>query len=161
MSALGQKQTFASAKVHVRFTPGGGHPETGLNIPWETATASGLWRIAARQGLAALGSNRFAAFAMPSHCLPPRGGDRSKLLSPLRKGSSDVKRCPLWVKSGHVQRTSRCPLCARSGHRALHSSGDFTNSTVQNSFWPRAFIWLSAHHLIRSASPLKTRRYSR
>ena len=24
--------------------------------------------------------------------------------------------CPLWVKSGHVQRTSRCPLSARSGH---------------------------------------------
>ena len=27
--------------------------------------------------------------------------------------------CPLWVKSGHVRRTSRCPLCAKSGHRHL------------------------------------------
>ena len=25
-------------------------------------------------------------------------------------------RCPLWVKSRHVQRTSRCPLSANSGH---------------------------------------------
>jgi hypothetical protein len=27
-------------------------------------------------------------------------------------------RCPLWVISGHVQRTSKCPLCARSRHCA-------------------------------------------
>ena len=25
-------------------------------------------------------------------------------------------QCPLWVISGHVQRTSRCPLSANSGH---------------------------------------------
>ncbi|MGB9042739.1 MAG: hypothetical protein WCC81_09725, partial [Pseudolabrys sp.] len=30
------------------------------------------------------------------------------------KGPAD---CPLWVKSGHVQRTRRCPLCANSGHQ--------------------------------------------
>ena len=29
--------------------------------------------------------------------------------------------CPLWVKSGHVQRTSRCPLSAKSGHRLGYS----------------------------------------
>ena len=28
------------------------------------------------------------------------------------------RSCPLWVISGHLQRTSRCPLCARSGRRA-------------------------------------------
>ena len=28
-------------------------------------------------------------------------------------------QCPLWVKSGHVQRTRLCPLCAKSGHRDL------------------------------------------
>ena len=27
-----------------------------------------------------------------------------------------TKRCPLWVKSGHVQCNSGCPLCANSGH---------------------------------------------
>ena len=30
--------------------------------------------------------------------------------------SQGADKCPLWVKSGHVQRTSRCPLCANSGH---------------------------------------------
>jgi len=29
-----------------------------------------------------------------------------------------TERCPLWVKSGHVWRTSPCPLSAKSGHSA-------------------------------------------
>ena len=30
-------------------------------------------------------------------------------------------QCPLWVKSGHVQRTSGCPLCAKSRHSSYYS----------------------------------------
>ena len=31
-------------------------------------------------------------------------------------GNPARSECPLWVKSGHVRRTSRCPLSANSGH---------------------------------------------
>ena len=30
-----------------------------------------------------------------------------------------TERCPLWVKSGHVWRTSPCPLSAKSGHAGV------------------------------------------
>ena len=44
---------------------------------------------------------------------------RQNLAPSLRSNiSGNVKhgRCPLWVKSGHVQWTRRCPLSANSGH---------------------------------------------
>ena len=40
---------------------------------------------------------------------------RSLEFNLLRLGKS--RSCPLWVKSGHVQRTGRCPLSAKSGHQ--------------------------------------------
>ena len=39
---------------------------------------------------------------------------RNKL--PFGAPSRTTLRCPLWVKSGHVQCTGACPLCANSGH---------------------------------------------
>src|SRR5262249_6508608 len=32
-----------------------------------------------------------------------------------------ASRCPLWVKSRHVQRTSSCPLYPRKRHQMRHS----------------------------------------
>jgi len=33
-----------------------------------------------------------------------------------RKGPSHESQCPLWIRSGRVQRTHLCPLWANSGH---------------------------------------------
>jgi hypothetical protein len=49
----------------------------------------------------------------PLHaCLPDSGGHRNDLNWDTGRGG----RCPLWVKSRHVQRTSPCPLCANRRH---------------------------------------------
>ena len=39
-------------------------------------------------------------------------------------GRGWATRCPLWVKSGHLRRTSPCLLCANSGHSRNRESKD-------------------------------------
>ena len=80
-------------------------------------------RCAARKG------DEFA----PSHVrLRPRGLDPAHRIAsncPLEGVPLEVGRCPLWVKSGHVQCNSVCPLCANSGHCVIHS----TTSSARSS----------------------------
>jgi hypothetical protein len=73
-----------------------------------------------RSRLLSVSSSPFYYFDLPSpHCSaalvvldPAKEIDFSPAPAEQQKRSSR----PLWVKSGHVQRTSRCPLSAKSGH---------------------------------------------
>ena len=50
---------------------------------------------------------------------------------PLWVKSGHVQRktpCPLYPNSGHVQRTGRCPLCANSGHQRTYSDPNVSGS---------------------------------
>ena len=63
---------------------------------------------------------RPSAFKAPNHRLALKSANTMRQLAMglalqfPRKADCHASRCPLWVKSRHVQRTSRCPLCANS-----------------------------------------------
>ena len=59
-----------------------------------------------------------------------------------RAASVNQVQCPLWVKSGHVQRNSACPLSANSGHCVHSSNSSARASTDGGIVRPSAFAVL-------------------
>ena len=66
-----------------------------------------------------------------SHCPKLESDDASA--SKADVGWPDLE-CPLWVISGHLQRTSRCPLSASSGLVQRSKVGDSYTSGPRDTF---------------------------
>jgi hypothetical protein len=83
----------------------------------ETVDSMGRAAFVSLRRRATLGALRGLKVLRPTafaRCLPR--GSHSNSYVHSGRGGSNANRCPLWIKSRHVQRTSRCLLSANSGN---------------------------------------------
>jgi hypothetical protein len=72
MSALGQKQTFAVQKGHVRFTPESGHVQCNSVCPLCANSGHAVVRLAARWNLFRIGGVKAVDEAAPLNFVDER-----------------------------------------------------------------------------------------